>query len=154
MANKGAFYGKSPAVGLNIVLPHEQNPNPYQDLSVKFNHFFPRKVMFVKHAIAYVVLPGGFGTLDELFESLTLVQTGKTPNRPIILVGQSFWAGLLDWLHEQLLGNGYIGAADMDLIQIIDEPEAIVRCVFEHYERCGTGLCVPGNGDNSWILSL
>ena len=153
-ANKGAFYGKSPAVGLNIVLPHEQNPNPYQDLSVKFNHFFPRKVMFVKHAIAYVVLPGGFGTLDELFESLTLVQTGKTPNRPIILVGQSFWAGLLDWLRAQLLGNGYIGAADMDLIQIIDEPEAIVRCVFEHYERCGTGLCVPGNGDNSWILSL
>lgn len=153
-ANKGAFYGKSPAVGLNIVLPHEQKPNTYQDLSVKFNHFFPRKVMFVKHAIAYVVMPGGFGTLDELFESLTLVQTGKTPNRPIILVGQSFWGGLIDWLREQLLGEGYISSHDMDLLQILDEPSDIVRTIFDHYERCGAGLCVPGNGDNSWTLSL
>ena len=88
-ANKGAFAGASPAVGLNIVLPHEQKANPYQDLSIKFQHFFPRKVMFVKHAVAYVVMPGGFGTLDELFESLTLVQTGKTPDRPIILVGKA-----------------------------------------------------------------
>ena len=104
-ANKGAFAGASPAVGLNIVLPHEQKANPYQDLSIKFQHFFPRKVMFVKHAVAYVVMPGGFGTLDELFESLTLVQTGKTPDRPIILVGKAFWAGLLDWDTRAVAGQ-------------------------------------------------
>lgn len=96
-ANKGAFYGKSPAAGLNIMLPHEQSPSRYQDLSVKFHHFFPRKVMFVKHAIAYVTMPGGFGTLDELFESVTLVQTGKSPMRPIILVGSPFWQGLIGY---------------------------------------------------------
>ena len=92
-ANKGAFAGASPAVGLNIVLPHEQKANPYQDLSIKFQHFFPRKVMFVKHAVAYVVMPGGFGTLDELFESLTLVQTGKNARPPDYLSGQS----ILGW---------------------------------------------------------
>lgn len=153
-ANKGAFAGKSPAVGLNIELPHEQHANPYQDLSVTFRHFFPRKVMFVKHAIAYVVLPGGFGTLDELFESLTLVQTGKTLHRPIILVGSHFWAGLVDWLRDQLLGNGYIHASDMDLLQIMDEPEQIVQAVFAHYEHCSEGACVPANQDSAWPLGL
>ena len=153
-ANKGAFYGKSPAVGLNIVLPHEQKPNDYQDLSVKFNHFFPRKVMFVKHAIAYVVMPGGLGTLDELFESLTLVQTGKTPNRPIILVGRSFWQGMVDWLREQLLGEGYISPHDMDLIHMSDDIDKIERLIFTHYEQCGSGLCVPNSEDGDWLLGL
>ena len=119
-ANKGAFAGRSPAVGLNIVLPHEQRANPYQDLSVKFQHFFPRKVMFVKHAVAYVVMPGGFGTLDELFESLTLVQTGKIPPRPIILVGRDFWQGMTDWIADRLLTRGFIKPDDLDLFETAD----------------------------------
>ena len=96
-ANKGAYAGKSPSVGLNIQLPMEQTGNPYQDISLTFRHFFARKVMFVKYASAYVVLPGGFGTLDEFAEILTLVQTGKSRKIPIILVGSEFWKGLLDW---------------------------------------------------------
>ncbi|MCP1661173.1 TIGR00730 family Rossman fold protein [Neisseria perflava] len=151
-ANKGAFAGASPAVGLNIVLPHEQQANPYQDLSVKFQHFFPRKVMFMKHAVAYVVMPGGFGTLDELFESLTLVQTGKTPNRPIILVGSAFWAGLLDWVREQLLGNGLIAAKDLDLIQVIDDEDDIIAHIFAHYENRLEDLTDSGN--DAWLLGL
>lgn len=136
-ANKGAFAGASPAVGLNIVLPHEQGANPYQDLSIKFQHFFPRKVMFVKHAVAYVVMPGGFGTLDEMFEALTLVQTGKSRKIPIILVGRAFWQGLLDWFQAQLVAEGMIAADDMQLIQLIDEPGEIVEAIFRHYEMRG-----------------
>lgn len=151
-ANKGAFAGASPAVGLNIVLPHEQHANPYQDLSIKFQHFFPRKVMFVKHAVAYVVMPGGFGTLDELFESLTLVQTGKTPHRPIILVGKAFWAGLIDWIKEQLLGNGLISPEDMDLMQLIDDEDEIVEYIFAHYENRLEDLSEQGN--DTWSLGL
>lgn len=143
-ANKGAFAGKSPAVGLNIVLPHEQHANPYQDLSVTFQHFFPRKVMFVKHAIAYIVLPGGFGTLDELFESLTLVQTGKIPARPIILVGKTFWQGLIDWMAEQLRSRKLIGADDLSLLQLIDDEEQIVDAVFDYYQRCRDDYCISG----------
>ena len=151
-ANKGAFAGASPAVGLNIVLPHEQKANPYQDLSIKFQHFFPRKVMFVKHAVAYVVMPGGFGTLDELFESLTLVQTGKTPNRPIILVGRDFWSGLLDWIRKELLGRGLIAAADMDLIRLIDDEDKIIEEIFAHYEN---RLETLGElGADTWSLGL
>ena len=100
-ANKGAYFGRSPSVGLNIQLPHEQSANAYQDVSQTFRHFFARKVAFVKFAVAYVVLPGGFGTLDELFEALTLVQTGKTRRMPIILVHTPFWTGLIDWFREQ-----------------------------------------------------
>ncbi|SAY51876.1 TIGR00730 family Rossman fold protein [Neisseria weaveri] len=151
-ANKGAFAGKSPAVGLNIVLPHEQKANPYQDLSVKFQHFFPRKVMFVKHAVAYVVMPGGFGTLDELFESLTLVQTGKTPKRPIILVGTAFWQGLLEWIKEQLLGNRLISPEDMDLIRLIDDEDEIIEHIFAHYEHRGNGY--SGKHNDAWELGL
>ena len=150
-ANKGAFAGRSPAVGLNIVLPHEQQSNPYQDLSVKFQHFFPRKVMFVKHAVAYVVMPGGFGTLDELFESLTLVQTGKTPDRPIILVGKDFWSGLLDWIRKELLGRGLIAEADMDLIRLIDGEDKIIEEIFAHYEN---RLEDFSEGVNAWSLGL
>ncbi|OSI18225.1 Rossman fold protein, TIGR00730 family [Neisseria dentiae] len=151
-ANKGAFAGKSPAVGLNIVLPHEQHANPYQNLSIKFQHFFPRKVMFVKHAVAYVVMPGGFGTLDELFESLTLVQTGKTPSRPIILVGKTFWQGMMDWIRDQLLGNGMISEKDLDLVQLIDGEDEIVEHIFAHYENRPDGLLEPQ--DNTWELGL
>ncbi|WP_047552650.1 TIGR00730 family Rossman fold protein [Methylotenera sp. G11] len=139
-ANKGAFAGYSPSVGLNIELPHEQNSNPYQDISQNFKHFFMRKVMFVKNASAYVVLPGGFGTLDELMECITLVQTGKTLNMPIILVCEPFWRGLVDWIKTTLIDEAMISPEDLDLIQIIDEPEMIVAAIFKHYETRGFKL--------------
>jgi uncharacterized protein (TIGR00730 family) len=136
-ANKGAYFGKSPSIGLNIQLPMEQKSNPYQDISQSFRHFFARKYMFVRFAAAYVVMPGGFGTLDELLESLTLIQTSKTPRMPLILVGDGFWNGLVDWFRERLVAEGMINPEDMDLIQIIDEPEAIVAAIFKHYETRG-----------------
>ena len=136
-ANKGAFAGKSLSVGLNIQLPHEQAANPYQDVSQTFRHFFTRKFMFVKLASAYVVMPGGFGTLDELLEALTLIQTKKTPRIPLILVGSEFWAGLIVWFKERLVSDGMIAASDLDLIQIIDSPEQIVAAIFDHYQTRG-----------------
>ena len=139
-ANKGAFAGKSPSIGLNIELPHEQTRNPYQDLSQCFKHFFMRKVMFVKYASAYVVMPGGFGTLDEVMEAITLVQTGKTLKIPIILVCEPFWRGLLDWIKTTLVAEGMIETADLDLIQVIDDPAMIVEAIFKHYETRGFKL--------------
>ena len=139
-ANKGAFYGKSPSVGLNIQLPHEQNNNPYQNISQTFQHFFARKVMFVKFASAYVVMPGGFGTIDELSEALTLIQTGKTRRIPIILVCSDFWRDMLGWFKQTLLVEGMIDAQDMNLIQLIDEPEQVVSAIFKHYETRGFEL--------------
>jgi uncharacterized protein (TIGR00730 family) len=139
-ANKGAFYGKSPSVGLNIQLPHEQSNNPYQNISQSFQHFFARKVMFVKFASAYVVMPGGFGTLDELMEALTLVQTGKTRRIPIILVGSDFWKGMVEWFKDALLAEGMINPEDIDYIQVIDDPAAIVNAIFKHYESRGFEL--------------
>ncbi len=136
-ANKGAFAGKSLSVGLNIQLPHEQTSNPYQDVSQTFRHFFTRKYMFVKLASAYVVMPGGFGTLDELLEALTLIQTKKSPRIPLILVGSEFWGGLILWLKTRLVADGMIDAADMDLIQMIDSPEQIVAAIFDHYQTRG-----------------
>jgi uncharacterized protein (TIGR00730 family) len=136
-ANKGAFYGKSASVGLNIQLPHEQSSNHYQNISQTFQHFFARKVMFVKFASAYVVMPGGFGTLDELMEALTLVQTGKTRRMPIILVGSKFWNGMLDWFRTALLDEKVISPEDMDLIQVIDDPKEVVSAIFKYYETRG-----------------
>ena len=136
-ANKGAYFGKSPSIGLNIQLPHEQHRNPYQDISQTFRHFFARKYMFVKFATAYVVLPGGFGTLDELMEALTLVQTGKTRKMPIILVYSQFWQGLLDWFKSALVEEGLISPEDMNLIQVIDEPTQVVNAIFQYYETSG-----------------
>ena len=133
-ANKGAFEGKSASVGLNIELPHEQKRNAWQDISISFRHFFARKVAFVKYADAYVVLPGGFGTLDELAEVLTLIQTGTSQRIPVILVGSAFWRGLLDWFRDRLVGEGMIAPQDMDLIQLIDEPAAVVEAIFSFYE--------------------
>jgi len=133
-ANKGAYTGKSPSVGLNIQLPHEQSGNAYQDIRLTFRHFFSRKVMFVKYASAYVVLPGGFGTLDEMAEILTLVQTRKTRRIPIILVGSKFWAGLVDWFKATLVEEGTISAEDLDLFKVLDEPKAIVDAIFAHYQ--------------------
>ena len=133
-ANKGAFHGKSPSVGLNIQLPHEQQSNPYQDISQTFRHFFARKYMFVRFASAYVVMPGGFGTLDELMEALTLIQTGKARKMPIILVCSDFWKGLVDWFKDTLVREKMIDPEDMHLIQLIDEPEKVVEALFKHYE--------------------
>ena len=133
-ANKGAFFGKSPAVGLNIQLPHEQSSNPYQDISQTFRHFFARKYMFVRFASAYVVMPGGFGTLDELMEALTLIQTGKARKIPLILVCSDFWKGMIDWFKDTLVTEGMVDAEDINLIQLIDEPEQVVEAIFKHYE--------------------
>jgi hypothetical protein len=135
--NRGAYGGRSPAVGLNILLPHEQSGNQFQDVSINFRYFFARKMMFVRFASAYVVLPGGFGTIDELTECLTLVQTGKSRKIPIILVGAKFWRGLLDWMRDTLVSEGMIAASDLDLMQVIEEPEAIVEAIFEYYETRG-----------------
>jgi uncharacterized protein (TIGR00730 family) len=139
-ANKGAYPGPSPSVGLNIELPHEQTRNPYQDISQNFKHFFMRKVMFVKYANAYVVMPGGFGTLDEVMEAVTLVQTGKTLKIPIILVCEPFWRGLLDWIKTTLVNEKMIAPEDLDLIQVIDEPAKVVEAIFKHYEARGFKL--------------
>ncbi|WP_127478701.1 TIGR00730 family Rossman fold protein [Sulfurivermis fontis] len=136
-ANKGAYAGKSPSVGLNIQLPHEQVGNPYQDIRLTFRHFFSRKVMFVKYAAAYVVMPGGFGTLDELAEILTLVQTGKTRRIPIILVHSPFWNGLIDWFRDTLVAEKTISPEDLDLFQVLDHPQDVVNAIFSHYEHRG-----------------
>jgi uncharacterized protein (TIGR00730 family) len=136
-ANRGAFEGRSPSVGLNIELPHEQHGNPWQDISLRFRHFFARKVAFVKYASAYVVMPGGFGTLDELMEALTLIQTGTGRPIPVILVGTLFWSGLLDWMRERLVGEGMIGATDMDILQVTDDEDAVVAAIFDFHEKRG-----------------
>jgi hypothetical protein len=150
-ANKGAQSGKSPSIGLNIELPREQIANPYQDISLGFRHFFSRKVMFVKYASAYVVLPGGFGTLDELAEILTLVQTGKTPKIPIILVHSPFWEKLVDWFQEQLVGEGAIDQEDIDLFQLIDDPKQVVEAIFTFYEDRGFQ---PSSQERERLLDL
>ena len=139
-ANKGAFAGRSPSVGLNIQLPHEQKENPYQNISQTFRHFFARKYMFVRFASAYVVMPGGFGTLDELLEALTLIQTGKGRKIPLILVGSAFWKGMVDWFRERLVTEGMIDPEDMNLIQVLDTPEDVVNAIFSHYESRGFSL--------------
>jgi uncharacterized protein (TIGR00730 family) len=135
--NKGAFEGSGVAVGLNIDLPREQPSSRYQHISLRFKHFFARKVMFVRFATAFVVLPGGYGTLDELFEALTLVQTGKTRQMPIILVHGPFWEGLLDWMKGRLASEGMIDSSDLDLIQICNEPQEVVDTIFDFYEKRG-----------------
>lgn len=136
-ANKGAFEGKSPSVGLNIILPHEQNANGFQDVSLTFQHFFARKVMFVKYAKAYVCMPGGFGTLDELVEALTLIQTGKSVRMPIILVHRPFWTGLVDWFKETLIADGMISPEDLNLFSMADDAEEVLETIFSYYERAG-----------------
>ncbi|VVE18813.1 decarboxylase [Pandoraea iniqua] len=133
-ANKGAHGGASPTVGLNIELPHEQKGNQYQDISLRFRHFFTRKVTFVKNSDAFIIMPGGFGTLDELSEVLTLIQTQKSRHVPVILVGTEFWKGLLDWVRSTMLPMGLIGEKDLDLVQVIDDPDEILKAVFDFYD--------------------
>ncbi len=126
-ANRGAAEAGGISIGCTIELPHEQAVNEYVNLAISFRYFFVRKTMFVKYSEAYIVFPGGFGTLDELFESLTLIQTGKALSFPVVLCGSAYWAGLVRWIQARLLEDGYIGRGDMDLIQLSDSAEEIVR---------------------------
>lgn len=150
-ANRGAYAGKSAAVGLNIELPREQQPNMHQNVSLYFRHFFARKYMFVKFACAYVVMPGGFGTLDELLEALALVQTGKAPRMPIIMVGSAFWGGLAAWMRDQLLARDLITPADLDLMTFLDDPDEIVDTIFRFYESKGF---IPSASERERMLFL
>jgi uncharacterized protein (TIGR00730 family) len=131
-ANKGAWEKKAPSVGLNIQLPHEQRPNGYQNIALEFRYFFARKVMFVKYSIGYVCLPGGFGTLDELFEALTLMQSHKIHPMPLILFGSEYWSGLMDWISKTLLANGLIEGSDLKYISITDDPMEVVDIMNKH----------------------
>lgn len=128
-ANKGAAEAGGVSVGLNIVLPFEQKPNQYANIKLDFNYFFIRKVMFVKYATAYIILPGGFGTLDELFEAITLIQTRRIKPLPVIMVGSEYWSGLVEWIKSRLLEGNKISPEDMDIIQVMDDPEEIVAAV-------------------------
>jgi uncharacterized protein (TIGR00730 family) len=125
-ANKGASEAGGISVGMNIYLPFEQNPNPYANIKIGYKYFFIRKVMFVKYAVAYVIMPGGFGTMDELFEALTLIQTKRIRSFPVILMGSAYWGGLLDWLKEAMHKEDKISEEDLDLIQVIDDPRDVV----------------------------
>ena len=135
-ANKGATEAKGISVGLNIKLPFEQHPNEYIDIdkSIYFDYFFVRKVMFVKYAQGFVVMPGGFGTLDELFEALTLIQTHKIQHFPIILVGTSFWSGLLEWIQNTLLAQKTISKEDLDLFKMVDTSDEVVETILDFYK--------------------
>ncbi len=128
-ANKGAAGAGGISVGLNINLPFEQNPNPYANVRLDFNYFFIRKVMFVKYAHAYIIMPGGFGTLDEFFEAMTLIQTHRIKPLPVIMVGSDYWSGLFEWMKSRLLVDNRISQEDMDIFQIMDDPHEIVKTV-------------------------
>ncbi len=128
-ANKGAKEGGAKSIGANIALPLEQAGNPYADIKVEFNYFFVRKVMLIKYAQAYIGMPGGFGTLDEVFEALTLIQTKRIKPFPVILVGSEYWSGLWDWIRSNLLERNMISSEDMDLVTILDDPDEVVEAV-------------------------
>jgi hypothetical protein len=147
-ANRGAKEGGGLSIGFNIDLPHEQGPNPYLDISYTFTHFYARKVCFVKPAEGFVIFPGGFGTLDELFEALTLIQTGKASNFPVVLFDTDYWAELLDWIRNELLADGMISPNDLDLLHTTDDPSEAVRVVVECYEtRCAEVAAEAGKAD-------
>jgi len=128
-ANKGAAEAGGTSVGLNILLPFEQTPNPYANITLDFKYFFIRKVMFIKYAAAYIIMPGGFGTMDELFEAVTLIQTHRIKPFPLILVDSGYWMGLIDWIKSSLLAEKRISADDLEILQVMDDPEDIVAAV-------------------------
>ncbi len=128
-ANRGAKEAGVKSVGINIELPFEQKPNPYTNVRLSYRYFFVRKVMFIKYAVAYIIMPGGFGTLDECFEAITLIQTKKVKPFPVILVDPSYWKGLLDWINETLLSQGKISREDMNIFKVMDEPEEVVEYI-------------------------
>ena len=131
-ANKGAHLQNQISIGLNIELPQEQKPNPYQSISLNFRYFFVRKVMFVRYSMGYVCMPGGFGTLDEFFEALTLMQTHKVYPLPLVLFGSDFWGGLLEWLKTKLIEYGTISLEDLELITVTDDPNEVVAIMKNH----------------------
>lgn len=131
-ANKGAHPEEVPSIGLNIRLPHEQDSNPYQDIALNYRYFFARKVMFVKHSMGYVCMPGGFGTLDEFFEALTLMQTMKIYPLPLVLFGRDYWQGLLDWMRDSLLAHETISEDDFDYITLTDDVDEVVSIMLKH----------------------
>ena len=135
--NKGAHLAGGTSVGLNITLPFEQHDNPYidSDKSIDFDYFFVRKVMFVKYSQGFVVMPGGFGTLDEFFEALTLIQTNKIGKFPLILVGRKFWGGLFDWITDALLSEGNISPGDMDLVHLVDNEDEVLEILNDFYQE-------------------
>lgn len=136
-ANLGAYRAGGTSVGCNIELPLEQVPNPYQNLSLQFHYFFVRKMMFVKYSIAFVIFPGGFGTMDELFESFTLVQTGKIEHFPIVLFGSGYWKGLIDWMRESMLKEGCASKKDLLLYTLTDDPEEAARIIVDNSKKHG-----------------
>ncbi|MDQ3855444.1 MAG: TIGR00730 family Rossman fold protein [Chloroflexota bacterium] len=151
-ANRGAREGGGESIGCNIELPFEQGTNPYVTTAITFRYFFVRKMMFVKYAEAFIIFPGGFGTMDELFEALTLIQTGKIQNFPIILVGSAYWQGMLDWIRSTMLAEGKISAEDLDLLMVTDSPEEVCRVVRAAWERKPRTEGVAGTKvrDNGW----
>lgn len=135
-ANKGAKMGKGKSIGLNIEIPSEQQPNPYHDISLSFRYFFVRKLMFIKYAMAFVIFPGGFGTMDELFEALTLVQTGKVnSNFPVILFGKDYWQGLINWMYDTVLSKHAVSKEDIGIIHIADRPEEVFEFLKQHHRQ-------------------
>jgi uncharacterized protein (TIGR00730 family) len=147
-ANRGAKEGGGLSVGFNIELPHEQGSNPYLDISYTFAHFYARKVCFVKPAEGFVIFPGGFGTLDELFEALTLIQTGKAQDFPVVLFDTDYWGEMLDWIRGELLADGMISAEDLDLLYATDDPAELVEIVVDCYEqRCAEVPAEPEKAD-------
>ena len=139
-ANKGAQNANGTSVGLNIELPMEQSPNAFQDIKVEFRYFFVRKLMFVKYAVGYVIFPGGFGTMDELFEALTLIQTKKIRSFPVILVGKEYWEGMIGWLKNTVLTMGNISSEDIDLLHIVDEPDEVCAIINRRYKDRISGI--------------
>jgi len=140
-ANRGCQECGGMSIGFNIELPHEQGSNAYLDIGVTFHHFYVRKTMFVKAAEGFVVFPGGFGTADELFESLTLIQTGKVEHFPVVLFGSEYWGPLLDWIRDSALPEGTVSPADLELLTVTDDPEDAVRCVLGRYaQRDGSNV--------------
>jgi len=147
-ANRGAKEGNGLSVGFNIVLPHEQAPNPYLDIDYTFDHFYVRKVCFVKPSEGFVILPGGFGTLDELYEALTLIQTGKVLNFPVVLFDNDYWGEMVDWIREELLAGGMISPEDVDLLHVTDDPDEAVHLVVDCYDRrCAAAAAAPAKED-------
>jgi hypothetical protein len=147
-ANRGARDGHGLSVGFNIELPHEQSPNPYLDIELTFHHFYARKTMFVKAAEGFVIFPGGFGTLDELFESLTLIQTGKVLHFPVVLFGSEYWTPLRRWIRERLLPDGMISPDDLKLLHLTDDAQDAVDVVVEcHQRRCAEVPAAPVKAD-------
>ena len=147
-ANRGAKEGGGLSVGFNIELPHEQHENPYLDIEYTFEHFYARKTMFVKAAEGYVVFPGGFGTMDELFESLTLIQTGKVLHFPVVLFDVDYWTELLVWVKNEALADGMISPEDIELLHLTDDPDKAVQLVLECYERrCAHVPAAPAKAD-------